>query len=86
MERYKAEVAAQNAINHEPPSNTDDNWHKVGTRSDKHAKVAAERQMDQESPSVKMDHNFDSQVSWRGRILEDDYSRWIKCNGDGEWR
>jgi hypothetical protein len=25
MERYKAEVAAQNAINHEPPSNTDDN-------------------------------------------------------------
>jgi hypothetical protein len=56
MERYKAEVAAQNALDHEPPPDTGGNGHEVRTRADKHAKVAAERQMDQESPYVETDH------------------------------
>jgi hypothetical protein len=53
VERYKAEVAAQNAMDHEPPPDT---GHEVGTKADKNAKVAAERQMDQEPPYVETDH------------------------------
>ncbi len=73
MEHYKVEVATQNAMDHEPPPDIGDNGREVRTKAEKHAKVAVERQMDQEPPSVEKNLNSAAELHdmdgfWRTTI------------------